>query len=185
MPRLIRVFAGRSHFVGFVVQRLISYFQVAWFILFHSFTEISQLMQTAKSLIRCCVLQCLIWVNSILFMERYAQEGSVGNTKGFNIYNCYGLSYTWAVTWQNQQSDCAPSEESDQPGHPPSLIRVFAVPMKKPWALSYPLSAQRRLWSDWADAQTDLSLRWAHTHFVGFVRLWLICFKILNAFCIA
>ena len=22
---------------------------------------------------------------------------------------------------------CAPSEESDQPGHPPSLIRVFAV----------------------------------------------------------
>ena len=23
----------------------------------------------------------------------------------------------WAVTWQNQQSDCAPSEDSDQPGH--------------------------------------------------------------------
>ena len=22
---------------------------------------------------------------------------------------------------------------------------------------------------DWADAQADLSLRWAHTHFVGFV----------------
>ena len=33
----------------------------------------------------------------------------------------------WAATWQNQQSDCAPSEDSDQPGHPPSLIRVFAV----------------------------------------------------------
>ena len=52
---------------------------------------------------------------------------------------------------------------------PPSLIRVFAVRMKKPWAFSYPLSAQRRLWSDWADAQADLSLRWAHIHFVGFV----------------
>ena len=26
---------------------------------------------------------------------------------------------------------CAPSEDSDQPGHPPSLIRVFAVCMKK------------------------------------------------------
>ena len=25
----------------------------------------------------------------------------------------------------------------------------------------YPLSAQRRFWSDWADAQADLSLRWA------------------------
>ena len=36
---------------------------------------------------------------------------------------------------------------------------VFAVRMKKPWFLSYPLSAQRRLWSDWADAQADLSLR--------------------------
>ena len=40
---------------------------------------------------------------------------------------------------------CAPSEDSDQPGHPPSLIRVFAVRMKKAQVLSYPLSAQRRL----------------------------------------
>ena len=62
---------------------------------------------------------------------------------------------------------CTPSEDSDQPGHPPSLIRVFAVRMKKAWVLSYPLSAQRRLWSDWADAQADLSLCWAH-NFVGF-----------------
>ena len=46
---------------------------------------------------------------------------------------------------------------------------VFTVRMKKAWVLSYrlsyPLNAQRRLWS----AQTDLSLRWAHSHFVGFV----------------
>ena len=40
---------------------------------------------------------------------------------------------------------CAPSKDSDQPGHPPSLIRVFAVHMKKAWVLSYPLSEQRRL----------------------------------------
>ena len=64
---------------------------------------------------------------------------------------------------------CAPSEDSDQPGHPPCLIRVFTVRMKEAWVLSYPLSAQRRLWSDWADAQADLSLRWANSHFVGFV----------------
>ena len=43
-----------------------------------------------------------------------------------------------------------------------------AVRMKKPWVLSYSLSAQRRLWSDRADAQADLSLRWAHSHIVGF-----------------
>ena len=54
----------------------------------------------------------------------------------------------WAATWQNQQNECAPSEDSDQPWHPPSLIRVFAVRMKKACVLSYPLSAQRRLWSD-------------------------------------
>ena len=36
-------------------------------------------------------------------------------------------------------------------------MRVFAFRMKKPW-VSYPLSAHR-----------ILSLRWAHTHFVGFV----------------
>ena len=31
---------------------------------------------------------------------------------------------------------CAPSEDSDQPGHSPSLIRVFAVRMKKHSVLS-------------------------------------------------
>ena len=38
-----------------------------------------------------------------------------------------------------------------QSGQPPSLIRVFSVRMKKPWILSYPFSAQRRLRSFWAD----------------------------------
>ena len=80
----------------------------------------------------------------------------------------------WAATWQNQQNECAPSENSDQPGNPPSLTRVFAVHIKNPWVLSDPLSAQQRLWSDWVDAQDDRSLRWAHTHFVGFVMSWLI-----------
>ena len=43
--------------------------------------------------------------------------------------------------------------------------------MKKPWVLSYPLSAQGRCWSDWADVQADLSSLGAH-HFLGFVMLW-------------
>ena len=32
---------------------------------------------------------------------------------------------------------CAPSEDSGQPQHPASLIRVFAVRMKKVWILNY------------------------------------------------
>ena len=57
----------------------------------------------------------------------------------------------------------APSEDWDQPGHPPSLIRLFAVSIKKAthWAHSED-------WSHWPDAQADPSLRWAHSHFVGF-----------------
>ena len=46
---------------------------------------------------------------------------------------------------------------------------IFAIRMKRPWVLSYSLGAQRRLWSDWVDVQADMSLRWAHSHFVGFV----------------
>ena len=65
------------------------------------------------------------------------------------------LRYTndkWAASWQNQQL-CAQQR----------LRSAWAaVRMKKAWVLSYPLSAQRRLWSDWADAQADPSLGWAH-----------------------
>ena len=56
-----------------------------------------------------------------------------------------GSSQIWAATWQNQQNGCTSSEDSDQPWHLPSLIRVFAVRMKKLWVLSYPLSTQWRL----------------------------------------
>ena len=31
------------------------------------------------------------------------------------------------------------------------------------------LHADSEDWSDWADAKADLSLRWAHSQFVGFV----------------
>ena len=51
---------------------------------------------------------------------------------------------------------CAPGEDSDQLGHPPSLIRIFAV---------------RMIWSESslsADAQADLSVRWAHMPFCLF-----------------
>ena len=45
---------------------------------------------------------------------------------------------------------------------------VFDACLKKQWVLSYPLSAQRRLWSDWADAQADLNLCWVHKSFCWF-----------------
>ena len=66
-------------------------------------------------------------------------------------YNKQGTYMSRDIT--KPKNKCAHSEDSDQPGHLLSLIRVFAVRMRKAWVLSYPLSTQRRLWSDWADAQ--------------------------------
>ena len=40
---------------------------------------------------------------------------------------------------------CAPSEDSDQPGHPPSQIRVFAGRLMGSQGLTHSSSEQRRL----------------------------------------
>ena len=60
--------------------------------------------------------------------------------------------------------------KTDQPGHPPSLIRVFAVHKKKLRSLAI-LGAHSEDWSDWADTQADLSLHWAHRPFCWFCRV--------------
>ena len=64
---------------------------------------------------------------------------------------------------------CAPSEDSDQPGHPPSLVRVFAVRLKEGCiertAKTDQTGRMRRL----------IGVFTGHTgHFVGFVMLRLI-----------
>ena len=135
---------AHTHFVGFVMSRLIYLLIVCLCV--HSMCGNKRLLSFSVPVVGCDT------ADSIL----------------------HYYVYLWATTWRNQQTECAPSEDSDQPGHPPSLIKVFAVRIQKAWVLSFPLSAQRRLWSDWADAQADLSLRWAHSHFVGFVMSRLI-----------
>ena len=65
---------------------------------------------------------------------------------------------------------CAPFEESDRPGQPTCLIRVFAVRSIGSYGLKVPSCGQRRLWSDWADAQADLRLCRAHIWFCLFCR---------------
>ena len=109
----------------------------------------------------------------------------------------YGTERDGKIKSNDPQQDktnkitCVPSKDSEQPGHSPSLIRVFTVHMKKAWVLSYSLSAQLRLWSDWADAQADLSLCWAHMSFCWFcyavaqmvghmVTTWLLMFTLTH-----
>ena len=55
---------------------------------------------------------------------------------------------------------CAPSEDSDQPGHPPSLIKVFPVPA-------------------WSYVQADMSLHCAHMPF------WSFCHEVAHIYIIS
>ena len=90
----------------------------------------------------------------------------------------------WAATWQNQQNGYGPAKTQISLGIRPVWSKSSLSAWRKLgslitlWAHSedsdQPGHPQRRLWSDWADAQADLSLRWAHTHFAGFVMSWLI-----------
>ena len=85
--------------------------------------------------------------------------------------------FIWAVTWQNQQSDCSPSEDSDHLGIRPVWSVFFSVRMKKAWVLSYPLSAHQRLTrlggcSGWSESSLG-------AQFVGFVMLRLICSTVM------
>ena len=79
----------------------------------------------------------------------------------------------WLCAQRTLRSALA-SAQSDQ-----TLLSAW----RKAKVLSYPLSAEGRLWSDWADAQADLSLRWENTHFVGFVMSRLISCRLLSISC--
>ena len=56
------------------------------------------------------------------------------------------------------------SDDSEQPGQPPRLIRVFAVHMKEPGTNSHPLNAKTILRLYWVDKciQAGLSVRMVH-----------------------
>ena len=129
---------------------------------------------------------CVQWVakdpSLLADNEKYGQTGRTCHFVGFVTRRLIflplinGLTFDQLIRFEPHRDKtnkmaCAPSEASDQPGHPPNLIRVFTVRLKKARILSYTLSAQRRLWSDWADAQADLSPRWAHIHVVGLVTM--------------
>ena len=79
----------------------------------------------------------------------------------------------WAAARQNQQIDlciqqrlgsASASAQSDQ-----SLCFLHEETLG-PRLPIMALGTQRRLWSDWADAQADPSLRWAHRSFCWFCR---------------
>ena len=82
--------------------------------------------------------------------EFYLAETPEGK---FSRYEAHMINIDRAGTGQHKSSNephreitnkmvCAPSKDSDQPGHPPSLIKVFTVSLKIDRILSFSLSAQ-------------------------------------------
>ena len=78
----------------------------------------------------------------------------------------------WSVAcicvWNDPSHDktskmaCVPSKDSDQPGHPPS--QSLRCLHEESLGAELPIEGTAKTL-----AQSDLSLRWAHSHFVGFV----------------
>ena len=150
--RMIWVFAGRiCHFIGFVkrwlncnfytyplgkLQEKFNNLHVEW----KTFKDFQRWLVTRETSQSLDYVVSRVWKHGLQITDKPNFLQQVGQ-QSVNVF----FENMWAVSWQNQQSEYAPSEDSDQPGHPPSLIRAFAVCMKKPWVLSYPLSTQRRL----------------------------------------
>ena len=90
----------------------------------HSFTTTyyRDFSQTTVGQISPCIVCCLYYNKGSCLSCKILQK-----VERLSINLVCASLFIWAATWQNQQSDCAPSEDSDQPGHTPSLIRVFAV----------------------------------------------------------
>ena len=70
---------------------------------------------------------------------------------------------------------CATSEDSDQPAHPRSLIKVFADRTCLLQPPGYSKRDKQEPLTYWVDVQTDLSLCWSNRSYCSFfIVRWLI-----------
>ena len=76
-----------------------------------------------------------------------------------NNNTCISVYEKWAAALT--KSPVCPAKTQISLGICP-VWSVLAVRMKKPWVFSFLLSAQWRRWSDWADANADLSSLGTH-----------------------
>ena len=86
------------------------------------------------------VVRCLDSIIPLLAIAEISRPKlvSVAEQAGLSLNWSQTLKTCFLLTWlvygpphdKTNKMTCAPSEDSDQPGHPPSLIRVFAVRSK-------------------------------------------------------
>ena len=129
-----------------------------------------------------CTRVVLGWVCRRILTGRSLFSPFAGHTS----WKSYMYSTLNSLEWETKHSTYEPRHDKTSKvtvrpaktqisqGFHPVWSESSLSAWRKLWVFSYPLSAQWRLWWDWADAQADLSLRWAHSHFVGFVMSRLI-----------
>ena len=78
------------------------------------------LFLTVRGLV-CCVW---LWYFLIILTDFFCFASLENKNKTFSFL---AFSHNLTMTRQNQQNKFASGENADQPGHPPMLIRVFAV----------------------------------------------------------
>ena len=95
---------------------------------------------------KCILARIKTWWNCSKWTNRFHLSANISYIKGCFRPCVFLTGYiNEPQHGKTNKMTCADSEYSDQSGHPPGLIRVFAVRKKKHWVLSYPLSAQRWL----------------------------------------
>ena len=97
-------------------------------------------------------------------------------------YGCIG--WPWPFPFEPAHDEtynktCATSEDSDQPAHPGSLIRVFTDCMCLLQLPGYPKRDEREPLPYWVDVQADLSLCWSHR---SYCRFYLVLAHLYMAF---
>ena len=123
-----------------------------------SITKISSLMLVSEA------VQASLGVDLVWNSRRQVFSWQGSNTSCSFIID----STVWAVTWQTNKMTVRPAKTQISLGIRPVWSESSLSAWRKPGSFATH-SAHSKGWSDWADAQADLSLCWAHSHFVGFV----------------
>ena len=84
-------------------------------------------------------------------------------------------THIWAGTQNFYNTARAPSDDSDQPAHPGSLIIVFTMHPAGSQGSNASSSGQRRLWSAFMDALAKPSIRWVFMQYGRHTVSRLIC----------
>ena len=98
-------------------------------------------------------------------LSGYGIEEQLPTVAVVTHYDAFGIapvSLIWAASWQNQQNGMCAQRR---------LRSAWSESLLSAWWKLGPLATHwvhSKDWSDWADAQADLSLRWAHMPFGWF-----------------